>query len=363
MNKFVKRYLVDSLSGMALGLFSTLIIGLIFKQIGGFFPVATTESSSFILLLSSVGTFLVKIGQIITVLTGAGIAVGVAYALGAPKLVCFASILTGTIGAFSSGFLSASMIGQTGAVLLSGPGDPLGAFAAGLAGAEIGRLVSGKTKVDIILTPAATILAGCIAAIFFGPPLAAGSFWLGRAIQKATELQPFFMGIILSVVMGMILTLPISSAAIAIILGLSGLAGGAATAGCCAQMVGFAVISYKDNGLNGFLAQGLGTSMLQIPNIVKNPRIWIPPTLASAVTGPLATVVFKMKNLPAGSGMGTAGLVGPLLSWEAMIGESSPLYIIFSILLLYILLPAALSFAIYRLMKNKGWIKDGDMKL
>lgn len=364
MNKWVKRYLVDSLSGMALGLFSTLIIGLILKQIGGFFPIhASGDASSFIMLLAAVGKFLVKIGQVLTVLTGAGIAVGVAHALGAPKLVCFASILTGTIGAYASGFISGSILSTAGALTLSGPGDPLGALTAGLAGAEIGRLLSGKTKIDIIITPAVTILAGCIAAVILGPPLAAGSRWLGVGIQKATELQPFLMGIVLSVSMGMILTLPISSAAIAIILGLSGLAGGASTAGCCAQMVGFAVISFRDNGVNGLFAQGLGTSMLQIPNIVKNPRIWIPPTLASAVTGPLATVVFKMKNLPAGSGMGTSGLVGPLLTWQAMIAESSPVYIITSILVLYVLLPAALSFAVYEFMRRKSWIKDGDMKL
>lgn len=364
MNKYVKRYLVDSLSGMALGLFSTLIIGLILKQIGGFFPIQVSSDASTIMLwLSAIGKFLIKIGQTITVLTGAGIAVGVAHALGAPKLVCFASILTGTVGAYASGFISGSIISAAGAVTLSGPGDPIGALAAGLAGAEIGRLLSGKTKVDIIITPAVTILTGCIAAVLLGPPLAQGSFWLGAGIQKATELQPFLMGIVLSVTMGMILTLPISSAAIAIILGLSGLAGGASTAGCCAQMIGFAVISFRDNGVNGLLAQGLGTSMLQIPNIVKNPRIWIPPTLASAITGPLTTVVFKMKNLPAGSGMGTSGFVGPLLTWEAMIGESSGGYIIVSIALLYIILPAVLSFVCYEFMRKKGWIKDGDMKL
>lgn len=364
MNKWVKRYFVDSLSGMALGLFSTLIIGLIIKQIGGFFPInAAEDASSFILMLSAVGNFLVKIGQTITVLTGAGIAVGVAHSLGAPKLVCFASILTGTIGAYASGFISGSILSQTGALTLSGPGDPLGALAAGLAGAEIGRLLSGKTKIDIILTPAVTIIAGCIVAVILGPPLSAGSRWLGVGIQKATELQPFFMGIILSVSMGMILTLPISSAAIGIILGLSGLSAGAATAGCCAQMIGFAVISFRDNGVNGFFAQGLGTSMLQIPNIVKNPRIWIPPTLAAAITGPLATMVFKMKNLPAGSGMGTSGLVGPLLTWQAMIGESSKVYIIISILLLYVILPGVLSFVVYELLRKKNFIKDGDMKL
>lgn len=366
MNKWFKRYVVDALGGMALGLFSTLIIGLIIKQIGTFFPTIpenTTEVSTLLLVLSSIGQFLIKIGQLLTVLTGAGIACGVANALGAPKLVLYASILTGTVGAYATNFISAKMITTTGAILLAGPGDPLGALVAALAGAEVGRLVSGKTKIDIIITPAVTILVGCITAVVLGPVLSAGSFYLGEAIRKATVLQPFWMGIILSVSMGMILTLPISSAAIGIILGMSGLAGGAATAGCCAQMIGFAVISFHDNGINGFLAQGLGTSMLQIPNIAKNPRIWIPPTLASAITGPIATVLLKMENLPAGSGMGTSGLVGPLLTWQAMIPNESGLSIILKILFVDILLPAILSFVIYLFMKKKGWIKDGDMKL
>lgn len=365
-NKWLKRYFVDALSGMALGLFSTLIIGLIIKQIGSFFPVldsSITEPKTYLIVLSAIGQFCIKIGQILTVLTGAGIAIGVANALGVPKLVLYASILTGTVGAYATGFISGTIVTPTGAILLSGPGDPLGALVASLAGAEIGRLVSGKTKVDIIVTPAVTIIVGCIFAVVFGPILSAGATWLGEGIRKATELQPFWMGIVLSVTMGMILTLPISSAAIAIILGLSGLAGGAATAGCCAQMIGFAVISWKDNGLNGFFAQGLGTSMLQVPNIVKNPLIWIPPTLASAITGPISTVLLKMQNLPAGSGMGTSGLVGPLLTYQAMIPNENGLSIILKMLIVYIILPAILSYGIYFFMHKKGWIKDGDMKL
>ena len=368
MNKFIKRYLVDALSGMALGLFSTLIIGLIIKQIGSFFPVATLESSAFITILAHCGSFLIKIGQCITVLTGIGIAIGVAHALESPKLVIYASVINGLVGAYSSAFIAGTIISPAGAILLSGPGDPLGALVAALLGAEIGRLVAGKTKVDILVTPFVTIVAGCLAAIILGPPLAKGTQAVAGIIHYATEIQPFFMGIIISVVMGLLLTLPVSSAAIGIILGLSGIAAGAATAGCCAQMVGFAVISLKDNGLNGLVAQGLGTSMLQIPNIVKNPRIWIPPTLASAITGPLATVVFQLKNLPAGSGMGTSGLVGPLLSWQAMLPEIeagliTPFGLIIKMLLVYVILPAALSYGIYYFMYKKQWIKDGDMTL
>jgi uncharacterized protein len=377
MNKYVKRYLVDALGGMALGLFSTLIVGLIIKQIGGFFPSAESlgivngsiTCSAGHAWFVYIGQFLIKTGQLLTVLTGAGIAVGVAHALGAPKLAIYGSLLTGTAGAYAPQFIAAvtcrsvSFIAANGAVFLAGPGDPLSAFAAALAGAEMGRLIAGKTKIDIIVVPAVTVLVGTAVAVLLGPPLAAGSAALGVGIEKATELQPFWMGIVLSIVMGMILTLPISSAAIAIILGLTGIAGGASTAGCSAQMIGFAVISFRDNGFNGFFAQGIGTSMLQIPNIAKNPLIWIPPTLASAVTGPLASCVFKMQTLPAGAGMGTSGLVGQIMTYQAMAGTESTASIIIKMIIIDIVLPAILSYIIYMFMRKRGWIKDGDMKL
>jgi uncharacterized protein len=377
VNRYFKRYFVDAFGGMALGLFSTLIIGLIIKQIGGFFPSAASLNiidgaftcSRGHAALVYAGRFMVGIGQLLTVLTGAGIAVGVAHALGAPKLAIYGSILTGTAGAYSTKFIaaitckSASFIAENGSVLMAGPGDPLSAFVAALAGAELGRLIAGKTKVDIIVVPAVTVLSGCAAAVLFGPALAAASVWLGSAIQKATELQPFWMGIVLSVVMGVILTLPISSAALAIILGMTGIAGGAATAGCSAQMIGFAVISFRDNGFNGFFAQGIGTSMLQIPNICKNPLIWIPPTLASAVTGPIASCVFKMQTLPAGAGMGTSGLVGQIMTYQAMAGTQSTALIIIKMIIIDVLLPGILSYVIYWYMRKRGWIKDGDMKL
>ena len=367
MNKYVKRYLVDALGGMALGLFSTLIIGLIISQIGKFFPSSVDLCSSAALVYT--GQFLVKIGQLLTVFTGAGIAVGVAHSLGAPKLAVYGSILTGTVGAYAPRFISAvtaqsfAFIGETGAVTLAGPGDPLSAFVAALAGAELGRLVFGKTKVDILVVPAVTVIVGSLVAVILGPPLATAAKWLGDAINLATELHPFWMGIVVSVTMGCILTLPISSAAIAIMLGMTGLAGGAATAGCSAQMIGFAVISFKDNGFNGLFAQGVGTSMLQIPNIAKNPRIWIPATLASAITGPIASCILKMKTLPAGAGMGTSGLVGQIMTFQAMAGESSAAVIIIKMLVIDVILPAALSYGIYLFMYKKGWIKDGDMKL
>ncbi|MCR5606264.1 MAG: PTS sugar transporter subunit IIC [Treponema sp.] len=363
MNKYVKRYAVDALGGMALGLFSTLIVGLIIKQIGGFFPKEGSNT------LVYTGMFFTRIGQLLTVFTGAGIAAGVAHALGAPKLAIYGSLLTGTVGAYSTKFIQAitsdnlSFIATNGAVTLAGPGDPLGAFVAALIGAELGRLIAGKTKIDILVVPAVTVITGTIAAVIFGPPLASFASWIGGLINITTELHPFFMGILVSVIMGCLLTLPVSSAAIAIMLGMTGLAGGAATAGCSAQMIAFAVISFHDNGFNGLFAQGIGTSMLQIPNIAKNPRIWLPAIITSAITGPIASCILKMETLPAGAGMGTSGLVGQIMTFQAMAGKENAIIIILKMLVIDIILPAIISFAIYKFMKKKNWIKDGDMKL
>lgn len=349
-NKFFKRYLINGLNGMALGLFCTLIVGLIMKQIGG-------------LIGGNIGTFIITIGTIASICTGAVIGIGVAYSMGSSKLVIFSSGITGLMGANAAAFVKGTLITETGGVLLTGAGDPLGAFLAVVAGVEIGRLVSGKTKIDIILTPFITILVGCIMGVILGPPLSAGMIWLGNAISIATELQPFLMGIVISVMMGMALTLPISSAALSIILGLSGLPAGAATIGCSTQMVGFAIASFRENKWDGLFAQGIGTSMLQVPNIVKNPRIWIPATLASAILGPLGTVVFKMENNPAGGGMGTSGLVGQIMTWQTMSGSTSSELLFFEMILLHFILPGILTLAISEFMRKKGWIKFGDMKL
>lgn len=350
MQKFIDRYLIKGLSGMASGLFCTLIIGLIIKQIGSFFPGTV------------VGQILLGIANIATVLTGVGIAIGSAHQLGASKLVLYASAINGFIGAYATGLLNNTLI-QEGNVILTGPGDSVGAFLAAVIGLEVGMLVAGKTKLDILVTPATTILAGSATALILGPPISSFMMALGHIIGYATELQPFSMGIIISVLMGMFLTLPISSAAISLMLGLSGLAGGAATAGCTAQMIGFAVISYRENKVAGLFAQGLGTSMLQVPNIVRNPLIWVPPTLASAITGPIATVVFKMENIAAGAGMGTSGLVGPIFTWQTMTQIVSPLYTGFSIALVHFILPAVLSLIFAEIMRKKGWIKPNDLKL
>lgn len=350
MHKFIDRYLIKGLGGMASGLFCTLIIGLIIKQIGLLLPDTV------------VGNILLGIASLATVLTGVGIGIGTAHQLEASKLVLYSSAINGLIGAYATGFLGGTLI-KEGQVILAGPGDPVGAFLATVIGLEIGKLVAGKTKLDILITPAVTIITGSVTALILGPPISGFMTGLGGVIGYATELQPFLMGIVISVLMGMFLTLPISSAAISMMLGLSGLAAGAATAGCTAQMIGFAVISYRENKVGGLLAQGLGTSMLQVPNIVRNPRIWLPPTIASAITGPLATMVFKMENVAAGAGMGTSGLVGPIFTWQTMIQNHSPLQVIFSIMIVQFILPAIISLVIAEVMRKKEWIKFGDLKL
>lgn len=347
---FLNRYFIKGLNGMALGLFCSLIVGLIIKQIGS-------------AIGGDLGVLIVQIGTIASVVTGAAIGVGTAYVMEAPRLIIFASAITGLFGANASALMNGTLITETGAVALTGAGDPLGAFIAVIAGIEIGSLVSGKTKVDIILTPIVTILSGCIVGSIVGPPISVGMVNLGAFIATATELQPFIMGIVISVVMGIILTLPISSAALSIILGLSGIASGAATVGCCCQMIGFAVASFRENKWDGLIAQGLGTSMLQMPNIVRNPKIWIPPIVSSAILGPLATTVFMMENNPAGGGMGTSGIVGQLMTWQTMSGSMSSGELLFRILLLHVILPAVITFAVSEIMRKKGIIKFGDMKL
>lgn len=327
-----KRYWNDALSAMATGLFASLIIGLIFKTAG--------EQTISLFGDNVISNFLVDIGKLAMDLMGAAIGVSVAYGLKAPPLVLFCGVITGSMGAAMGG--------------------PAGAFVAAAIGTEFGKAISKETKVDIIVTPAVTLSAGMLTSVTVGPLVDMLMKGLGKLIMSATELQPFFMGIIVSVVMGWVLTAPISSAALAIMMNLGGLAAGAATVGCSAQMIGFAVISYKTNRFGGFLAQGIGTSMLQVSNIVKNFWIIVPPTLASAVLGPVSTMVFKMTNIPSGAGMGTSGLVGQIGTFTAM-GFSWQTLI--SILILHIILPAILSYLFCWLLKKAGKIKDEDMRL
>ena len=253
---------------------------------------------------------------------------------------------------------------QDGALVLSGPGEPLGAFLAAITAVTIGRLISGKTSLDILVTPLVTFLSGSIVGILAGPPISGFMGWIGELIETGTRQQPLLMGIAVSVLMGICLTLPISSAAIGVILNLSGLPAGAATAGCCAQMVGFAVASYEDNNIGGLVAQGIGTSMLQMPNILKKPVIWIPPILTSAILGPISTVVLKMTSNATGSGMGTAGLVGPIMCYQTMGAEGAePTVVLIEIAVMYVIAPALLTLIFANFMRNHGFIKPGDMKL
>lgn len=335
-----REYITKALNGMALGLFASLIIGLILKQIGDY---SNIES-------------LVIFGQTAQFLMGPAIGAAVAYSVGAPPLGIFASIVAGTIGA---GTIAS---GEGGAFIVK-VGEPAGSFIAALLAAEFSKLISGKTKVDIVLVPATTIIVGGLVGIFISPIITSFMTGLGAIINRATELQPIPMGIIVATLMGMILTLPISSAALAIALGLNGLAAGASAVGCATQMIGFAVSSYKENGIGGLIAQGLGTSMLQVPNIIKNPLIWIPPTLASAILGPIATFVFRMENNSIGAGMGTSGLVGQFGTIAAMQDKAPINNILINIGLLHFILPAILTLIISEFMRKKGYIKYGDMKL
>lgn len=336
MKEFLKKkevsldprvYFIDALGAMAFGLFASLLIGTIINSVGKVFEISY---------------FTERIWPLASSAAGAAIATAIAYSLDAPKLVLFANTIVG-IGAYELG-------------------GPVGVYVASVLAVEFGKLVSKTTKLDIIVTPLVTILVGVVLGDAIGPYVASFMTMIGNFVVKATEMQPFFMGIIIAVSVGVALTLPISSAAICMMLSLSGLAAGAATVGCCCQMVGFAVISFRDNGIEGLFAQGLGTSMFQVPNTIKNPWIWIPPTLASAILGPVSTMVLKMKNIPLGAGMGTSGLVGQIGTFQAMAGENfTSLFI--KVIIIQIILPAILSLVIYEFMRKKNLIKDGDMKI
>lgn len=349
MKKVLNYIFIDGLSGMALGLFATLIIGTIIKQIGSYIP-------------NVFGTYLINIGQIASSITGAGIGCGVAVKFKEKPLVIFSAAVCGMLGAFASKIIAGAVLVE-GVINYSGPGEPLGAYIAALVGITLGRIVAGRTKMDILVTPAVTILSGGAAGLLLGPPISGFMTWLGSIVNWSTERQPLVMGILVSVIMGMVLTLPISSAALGLILNLSGLAAGAATIGCSANMIGFAVASFRENGWGGFFAQGVGTSMLQVPNIMKKPVIWLPAIISSAILGPIGTLVFNMTNNATGSGMGTSGLVGQLMTYQVMTQTESPVTVIIKILVMHVILPALLSLGISEFMRKKGLIKEGDMKL
>ena len=348
-----KRYGIDALSAMAQGLFCTLLVGTILNTLGqmgvGFLNqvVVTIKSGD--------QTIPYTIGGLASLMVGPGIAVAIGFALHCPPLVLFSLIPVG---------FAANAMG--------GAGGPLAVYFVAIVACECGKLVSKETKVDILVTPIVTILSGIGIAALIAAPIGKAASAVGAAIMWATELQPLLMGILVSALVGIALTLPISSAAICAALGLTGLAGGAAVAGCCAQMVGFAVMSFKENRWGGLVAQGVGTSMLQMPNIIKNVRIWIPPTLASMITGPLATCVFKlqMNGAPVSSGMGTCGFVGQIGVYSGWVSDVAsgaksaitPMDWVGMVLICFVL-PAILSLVFCEILRKWGWIKENDLKL
>ena len=349
-----KRYFIDAMGAMAQGLFCTLLVGTILNTIGQQFHIGFLNAT-IVTIGTGDGAVHYTIGGLCSAMVGPGMAVAIARALNAPPLVLFSLIPVG----FATNYMGDA-------------GGPLAVLFVAIVAAEIGKAVSKETKIDILVTPIVTVLVGVGFAALIAAPVGRAASAVGQAIMWATELQPFFMGIIVSVVIGVALTLPISSAAICAALGLTGLAGGAAVAGCCAQMIGFAVMSFPENRWGGLAAQGLGTSMLQMGNIVRNPRVWIPPTLASAITGPVATCLFRleMNGAPVSSGMGTCGLVGQIgvyTGWVNDIAAGTKAAITgmdwLGLVLISFVLPAVLTWLIAIPLRKWGWIKDGDLKL
>lgn len=345
-----KRYFIDAMGAMAQGLFCTLLIGTILNTLGSELGIGFLKNP-----VVTVGDTGYTIGGIASAMVGPAMACAIGNAIKSPPMVLFALIPVG----YATN-------------LLGGAGGPLAVFFVAIIAAEFGKAVSKETRIDILVTPTVTILTGIGAAALIAKPIGNAAAAVGKVIMAATELQPFLMGIVVSVIVGIALTLPISSAAICASLGLTGLAGGAAVAGCCAQMVGFAVMSFKENRVGGLISQGLGTSMLQMPNIIKNPRVWLPPTIASAITGPIATCIFKMNmnGTPVASGMGTCGLVGPIgvyTGWASDIASGAKTAITatdwIGLALICIVLPAVISWVLCFIERRIGWIKEGDLKL
>lgn len=343
-----KRYFITAFSGMAIGLFCTLIAGTIIEQIGKIFAAGSTIRNFF----TNVGTFA-------KVLMGAGIGVGIAHSLKAPKMVLAGAVVAGFLGAFAKTFIA----GNLATLSTKSPGDPITAYLVSVFAVEFGMLVSGKTKVDILVVPLTMLIVAGLVAAGLGKPVSQLMTWIGQGISAATKAQPFLMGIVVSASMGILLTLPTSSAAIGVAIGLSGISAGAAVAGCSAHMVGFAVASFRENKWGGLVAQGLGTSMLQIPNLGKNPRILLPAVVASIVVGPIASCAFKLVATPVGSGMGTAGLVGIIDMISASLDVMPIWKVIVGTLITCIVLPAVIAWATSELLRKVGWIKKDDMKL
>lgn len=332
----LRRYFIDAMGSMAHGLFASLLIGTILDTLGTYVPLL-----GFLVSWEIAPDNIINLAASVKGAAGPAMAIAIAYTLKSPPLALYSCAAVG--------------------LLANTVGGPVAVLIAAIVAAEFGKAVSKETKVDILVTPLVTILSGSLVALLVGPPISSFMTGFGDLIQFAMTLQPLLMSIIVSALVGIALTLPISSAALCMMLGLGGLAAGAATAGCCAQMIGFAVMSFRENHWGGLASQGLGTSMLQMPNIVKNPRIWIPPTVVSMITGPIATLVFKMENIPIGAGMGTCGLVGPIGVIAAMPEGGTMMWV--GILMVCFVLPAVLTPLVALPLRKIGWIKDGDCKL
>ncbi|MCL2517591.1 MAG: PTS sugar transporter subunit IIC [Oscillospiraceae bacterium] len=330
IKKIFKRYFIDAMGAMTLGLFASLIIGLIISQLAKI-PGLSIISN------------LTELTGATSPVIGAAMGVAIAWGLKTKPLVMFTSAVTGAIGYIAGG--------------------PVGAYVAGVVGAEFGGLVAGRTKVDIVITPFTTIITGGTVGLLVGPYISNFMQWLGSAVNTATELSPIPMGIIVAVIVGLALTGPISSAALCIMIGINGIAAGAAVVGCACQMIGFAVASFRDNGWGGLISQGLGTSMLQLPNIMRRPQIWIAPTLAGAILGPISTAVLGMTNTSLGAGMGTSGLVGQFGTFDAMLESNGFVPTLIMVIAMHFVLPAVLTLAFDFILRKIGWVKAGDMKL
>ena len=381
VKKYLRRYFIDAMGAMALGLFASLLIGTIFGTVGKYINGANIDNE----FLKSLAEIFNTVATYAKAATGMAIGVAIAYKLGAHPLVMFSCAAVGAMSNAMGAVINDGAITKWAATSGTGQGifyaaGPAGAFFAVIVACEIGMLVSKKTKVDILVTPVVTLVVGFVASFLLCPLVSYVMYYLGVFIATATTFQPLLMGVVVSVVVGIILTLPISSAAICAMIfsasalevaALNGtsegflLAGGAAVAGCCAQMVGFAVSSFRENKWGGIISQGLGTSMLQMGNIVKNPRIWIPPTLAAAITGPVSTMVFKLKCQGVAAGMGTCGMVGPLgvIDQMATDGQMNDPMMWIGLVLVCIVLPAVLSLLFSEVMRKLGWIKKDDMLL
>lgn len=366
--RFVRRYLIDAFSGMSLGLFCTLIVGTIVAQVGALIGD------------NVVGRIVSNVGAAAKTIMGAGIGAGIAYTLKAKKLTLFSAAAAGMIGANITNIFVMSGVPVWGAsagaaITVGNPGDPVAAYFASVIAVEISRLVEGRTPVDIILVPLCAIFSGLLSAICFGIPFGMLFALLGKGVAMAIRWEPISFGILISVVMGLLLTLPTSSAAFGVMLfgstlitpeleHAAALAAGAACAGCCAHMVGFAVVSFRENRWGGLISQGLGTSMLQIPNLARNPRILIPAVCASAVAGPLSSAVFGLMCDSTGAGMGTSGLVGVIQTFFVSIENGmSGWMVTLGVLVCYFIVPVVIALPVSELMRKKGWLRFGDMKI